>query len=118
MKVLLTATLAAACLGSAVHSEGALAIDENQGDQWGWAAGYSTTFEAQKIALAECGAGCEIVVTFSEGCAAYAADQTQGSTVFGYSYNYATRAQAEQRAMLECRARDGQACIVRVWGCH
>ena len=36
---------------------GALAIDERQGDQWGWAVDYDTAAAAQEIALQECGSG-------------------------------------------------------------
>ena len=34
---------------------GALAIDERQGDQWGWAVDYDTAAAAQGMALQECG---------------------------------------------------------------
>ena len=49
-------------LGIPVESEaqtpmGALAIDERQGDQWGWAVDYETA-AAQERALGECGPGC------------------------------------------------------------
>ena len=55
--------------------DGALAIDKNHGENYGWAVNFSTTSEAQSRALDQCGFGCYIVVTFSGGCAAYAADQ-------------------------------------------
>ena len=52
---------------------GALAVDERQGDQWGWAVDYETASAAQERALGECGADCSVVLTFGR-CAAYAAD--------------------------------------------
>ena len=61
---------------------GALAIDERQGDQWGWAVDYETASAAQERALGECGAGCSVVLTFGR-CAAYAADQDADSTAVG-----------------------------------
>ena len=44
---------------------GALAIDQRQGDQWGWAVDHETPAAAREAALRECGAGC--AVTTSEG---------------------------------------------------
>ena len=61
---------------------GALAVDERQGDQWGWAVDYETASAAQERALGECGAGCSVVLTFGR-CAAYAADQDADSTAVG-----------------------------------
>ena len=61
---------------------GALAIDERQGDQWGWAVDYETAAAAQGMALQECGPGCSVVLTFGR-CAAYAADQDANSTAVG-----------------------------------
>ena len=53
---------------------GALAIDERQGEQWGWAVDYETAAAAQERALRECGSGCSVVLTFDR-CGAFAADQ-------------------------------------------
>ena len=52
---------------------GALAIDERQGDQYGWAVDYETAGAARTAALRECGSGCSMVLSFAR-CAAYAAD--------------------------------------------
>ena len=98
-------------------AEGALAIDENQGDQWGWAVNFSTQAEADQHALNECGYGCSIVVRFWNSCAAYAADQTRGSTVAGWSYGYSSISEAQYTAMSQCRSRGGTNCLLRVWGC-
>ena len=58
---------------------GALAVDERQGDRWGWAVDYETAAAARAAALGECGAGCSAVLTFNR-YAAYAADQDADST--------------------------------------
>ena len=95
---------------------GALAIDERQGDEYGWAVDYETTGAAGQRALSECGSGCSVVLTF-ERCAAYAADQDAGSTVYGWAESYDSSAAARQRALAECGSR-GSGCTVRVWGCN
>lgn len=96
---------------------GALAIDSNQGSKWGWAVDYSSQTDANKRALQECGGNCKIVKTFAGGCAAYAADQTTGSTVWGWGTN-STSAAAQNRAKSECIKQGGLSCVVRVWGCN
>ena len=98
-------------------SHGALAIDSNQGQSWGWAIDYPTQSAAAERALAECGADCSVVMHFSDECAAYAADQTERSTVYGWASGYDSGAAAQSRAMAECRDNGGTSCIVRTWGC-
>ena len=56
-----------------------------------------------------------LVLTF-ERCAAYAADQDAGSTVYGWAESYDSASGARQRALAECGTR-GSGCTVRVWGC-
>ena len=110
-----------ACAAAPVGAQtpaGALAIDERQGDQWGWAVDYETAAAARGRALQECGAGCSVVLTFGR-CAAYAADQDAGSTAVGWAESYDSAATARQAALVECRSRGGgSGCIVRVWGCN
>ena len=98
---------------------GALAIDENQGDQWGWAVDYSARADADRRAMDECGHGCSIVMRFSNTCAAYAADQFRGSTVYGWASGFSSSSAAQSRALQACQRRGGanSSCIVRVWGC-
>ena len=96
---------------------GALAVDERQGDHWGWAVDYETTAAARAVALRECGAGCSVVLTFDR-CGAYVADQDNASTAFGWAEAYASADAARQRALAECRSRGGSGCVVRVWGCN
>ena len=96
---------------------GALAVDERQGERYGWAVDYETAGAAQSAALGECGGGCRVVLTF-ERCAAYAADQDADSTAVGWSESYGSAAAAQQAALSECSSRGGSGCIVRVWGCN
>ena len=96
---------------------GALALDERQGDQYGWAVDYETPAAARAAALGGCGADCSVVLTF-ERCGAYAADQDADSTAVGWAESYASAAVARQAALAECRSRGGTECIVRVWGCN
>ena len=97
---------------------GALAIDERQGDQYGWAVDYETASAAQGRALQECGSGCSAVLTFGR-CAAYAADQDADSTAVGWAESYDSASGARQAALSECSSRGGgSGCTVRVWGCN
>ena len=76
---------------------------------------YETAGTADQRALSECGPECSVVLTF-ERCAAYAADQDAGSTVYGWAESYDSASGARQRALAECGTR-GSGCTVRVWGC-
>ena len=98
-------------------ANGALAIDSNQGDQYGFSSNYPSREGARSRALQECGYGCSIVMEFSTGCAAYAADQAYGSGVYGWAAAPSSP-QAQNRAISECHNRGGSQCIVRVWGCN
>ena len=123
MKVLALFTLVlCACLCAAMESGaqprvGALAIDEGQGDQYGWAVDYETTAAAGEAALRECGAGCSVVLTFGR-CGAYATDQDTDSTAVGWAEAYSSAEVARQTALAQCRSRGGSGCVVRVWGCN
>ena len=99
------------------ETAGALAIDSGQGEAWGWAAGHATVADAERRALAECGEECRIVVSFEEGCAAYAADQSPGSTVAGWASELDSGVEAAETALDECARRGGADCLVRVWAC-
>ena len=106
-----------ASVAAAQTPVGALAVDERQGERYGWAVDYETAGSAQAAALGECGAGCSVVLTF-ERCAAYAADQDADSTAVGWAESYGSAAAAQQAALSECSLRGGAGCIVRVWGCN
>ena len=97
---------------------GALAVDERRGDQYGWAVDYESQAAASEAALAECGAGCSVVLTFAR-CGAYAADQDADSTAVGWAESFDSAAEARQAALSECSSRSGgSGCIVRAWGCN
>ena len=96
---------------------GALAVDERQGAQYGWAVDYETPVAARAAALGACGSDCSVVLTFN-GCGAYAADQDADSTAVGWAESFASAAAARQAALAECRSRGGTGCIIRVWGCN
>ena len=115
--LVLCGTVCMAASAAAQTPAGALAIDEGQGDQYGWAVDYETTGAARQRALSECGSGCSVVLTF-ERCAAYAADQEAGSSAFGWAESYGSSGEARQRALSECGSRGGSGCTVRVWGCN
>ena len=110
-------SLGTALSAAAQTPVGALAIDERQGDQYGWAVDYETASAAQERALQECGSGCSVVLTFGR-CAAYAADQDADSTAVGWAESFDSAAGARQAALSECGSRGGSGCTVRVWGCN
>jgi hypothetical protein len=115
MKLAAAALLAFGLQGTAL-ANGALAIDENQGDQYGFSYNHPSMGAAEQRALSECGRGCQVVLRFS-ACGAYAADQARGSTVYGW-YQAGSGNAAQQGAMNECRSRGGRSCQVRAWGCN
>ncbi len=116
LRLVVGVTVCAAVPADAQPRAGALAIDERQGNQYGWAVDYETPAAARAAALSECGPGCSVVLTFNR-CAAYAADQDADSTAVGWAESYATADGARQAALAECRSRGGSGCVVRVWGC-
>ena len=106
-----------ASAASAQPPVGALAVDERQDDQYGWAVDYETAGAAQARALSECGGGCRVELTFNR-CAAYAADQAADSTAVGWAESFTSSSSAQQAALSECSSRGGSGCVVRVWGCN
>ena len=123
MRVVVLSLVVSGMVGAAAPAAGqapvgALAIDERQGDQWGWAVDYETAAAARAAALGECGAGCSAVLTFDR-CGAYAADQDADSTAVGWAEAYGSATSARAAALSECRARGGgSGCVVRAWGCN
>nr|MBS0019018.1 DUF4189 domain-containing protein [Gammaproteobacteria bacterium] len=108
--------LTIALFGSQAMAAGALAIDSNQGRGYGFAHGYQNTSQAEQRALNECGHGCQVVLRFNSGCAAYAADQSSGSTAYGWG-TASSGSAAQNRALSECQSRGGSSCMVRSWAC-
>ncbi len=99
------------------YAVGALAIDSNQGNSYGFSYGYPSSSEASNRALNECGSGCSVVKVFTGGCAAYAADQSPRSTVYGWATG-PTSGQVQSSALQYCRNSGGSQCVVRVWACE
>lgn len=98
---------------------GALAIDANAGSRYGWAQGYAAKEDAMQRAKSECdargGGSCGVVLTFSNGCAAYAASESNGRA-YGWGHQ-ASESAAKSRALSECGSRGGS-CQVRAWACN
>lgn len=97
-----------------------LAIDRRNGSRYGWAVDYESLSGSDARALAECKRGtsnCQVVLRFTGGCGAYAADQTKGSSVYGWG-TAGSRNEAESRARAEARKRGGTSIVTRVWGCN
>ena len=110
------------CLAVVVGAQtlvGALAIDERQGDQYGWAVDYETASAAQERALQECGSGCSVVLTFGRCRGLRGGPGRAGSTAVGWAESFDSAAGAWQAALSECGSRGGgSGCTVRVWGCN
>ena len=97
-----------------------LAIDRRDGSRYGWAIDYETVDAADRRALGECqrdGSNCHVVLRFTGGCGAYAADSSNGSTAYGWG-TARTRPEAESRAHSEARQRGASNVATRVWGCN
>lgn len=123
-KIALLAALAAMGLVSgqsatarteAGHVFGALAYN-GENDAIGWSYNYADSDEAEKVALNGCakqGAGCYIVITFSNSCAAVTVDK---ATVV-YSMEGPTKDEAQKNAMGRCEAGGKGGCQIKVWSC-
>lgn len=109
-------SLALSTAGVHAIAAGALAIDSKQGSQYGFSYDYPTADQAEQRALRECGAGCRIVLRFGNGCGAYAADQSKGSSAYGWAITPSSNG-AQRTAISECQAKGGSRCMVRSWGC-
>jgi Domain of unknown function (DUF4189) len=118
LAVTLVVGLAAAVSPTAAFAWGALAINGNHGDAYGFSYSYGSRRAAENKALGECGDNCRIVQVFASGCAAYAADQSPGSSIYGWWNGANSGGEARSGAMGECRSHGGHQCIVRVWGCN
>ena len=110
------ALIALLSYSSLASATGALAINGKQGSSYGFSYNQSSSTNAENRALQECGKGCYVVKTFSGTCAAYAADQTFGSTAYAVGTS-SDSGKAQERALKYCQKRGGTSCIVRVWAC-
>jgi hypothetical protein len=100
----------------AAHAFGALAVDANQGNAYGFSFQQPNADAARNAALSKCGANCKAVVYFRNTCAAYAADQSEGSAAYGWAYA-PNKEKAQSLALGYCQ-KHGSACQIRVWACE
>jgi len=112
----LALVFALSVLASQAIGAGALAIDGHRG-QYGFANNTSSVAQAEQQALKDCGTGCQVVLRFENGCAAYAIDQSGESRAYGWGA-LKTATEAEKRAMAACEARGGKSCKVQSSGCN
>lgn len=119
MKRLMVLLISLSLLGAAAtaRAAGALAIDNNRGSAYGFSHDYANMGDAERRALSECGRNCRVVLRFQTGCGAYAADQSSGSSVYGWG-TASSRDAAQNRAREECRRAGGRNCVLRAWACN
>ena len=110
-------TLATLFTASPAFGDGALAIEDLEGERAGLSAGHATTQEAQQAALAHCGEGCSVVETFFGGCAAVATHEGEDSTIYGWFVGVGSESEAISEALEACRERGGTDCAVRLSAC-
>jgi len=81
----------------------------------GWSYEWNTENDAKQEALRRCskqGVACKVITSYENTCGAVAAD---GNIVTWGTANL--RADAQRRALLECRNAGGKNCSVEVWAC-
>ena len=87
---------------------------------WTYAVDYRTQRTAQQAALKKCSrAGCRIVVSFQNGCAAYATG-SMGTDANKRAYGWAVDSsgwRARRGAKRYCSRNGGKKCKIRVWAC-
>lgn len=98
------------------HVYGAISYSSRNG-AFGFATRHGDSDSANRAALEECakrGAGCRVVISFSNLCASVAAD-SDGGVFWGTA---GTRLEAERQALFYCR-RDGdpKTCETKAWAC-
>lgn len=111
----LALALGAAALSSSAFAVGAIAVDDEVGDNepgYGFATGYDTKDQARAEALKQCkqsgNSNCKVVAWF-ETCGAYAASAKYYGAGWG-----STKAKAESMAMEKC----GGGCKIHVSECE
>ncbi|MBM3528787.1 MAG: DUF4189 domain-containing protein [Alphaproteobacteria bacterium] len=101
----LTAAAALVCLPAMAFAAGAIAVDDQEGQNpadigWGYSTGHDTRDEAGRAALRECrkhgNKNCKVVVRF-DSCGAYAASRKHYGIGWGSS-----KAAAQRIALREC----------------
>jgi len=113
----LTAGLVFSLLASQAIAAGALAIDGHQGGHYGFAYNVSNLTQAEQKAMKDCGEGCQVVLRFETGCAAFAEDSSGGLKAYGWG-TLKTSAESKEHAMAACQMRGGKRCKVLASGCN
>ena len=97
---------------------GALAFGRKSG-AYGYAFNKNSEAAASAFALQKCaehGDDCEVMVTFSEACAALAAGHNGEASVTA-SVIRDTKEEAQSKALAQCQENGGEGCEVQVWSC-
>jgi len=97
------------------HVYGALAYSKRNG-AFGWSTGFGDSDSANDYALEKCaqrGAGCYVVISFSNLCASVSADD-EGGVFWGTA---GTRLEAQRQSQLYCNRNGSPNCEVKVWAC-
>lgn len=105
----------AQCIKPAV-SYGAIAYGAKS-TAYGTSSDQATQQEAERGALADCrqnGDDCQLVASFSNGCAAVAAIESKAVYSTG---NGDTEQAAEDAALKTCERTHGRGCEIAVWNC-
>jgi len=96
---------------------GAFAVNPDRPGQYGFTFNRDSPRQAERLALRNCGDGCEIVKVFVGGCGAYAIDTAQDNIVLGFGAA-PRRSQAKAVALKNCQALGGSACADGNSGCN
>ncbi len=113
----LMVVIACSAFALQANGAGALAIDGHQGGQYGFTYNLNSMVQAEQKALQECGDGCQVVLRFETGCAAFAVDQSNAPKAYGWGA-LNTASDSQTRAMAACKMRGGKSCKVQSSGCN
>lgn len=106
------------CMREAGPAFGALAYDTGSG-AFGYAFQQPDAETAASFALGQCaqnGPGCEVMMTFSNGCAALAAGSKHGSVITETALADQGEA-AQQSALAKCQEQGAADCGIGAWSC-
>ena len=94
----LSVAMALSVMAAQAIGAGALAIDGHQGGQYGFAYNVASQTKAETKAMKDCGNGCQVVLRFENGCAAFATDQSGESKAYGWGA-LKTLSESQNRAL-------------------
>ena len=119
MRTLARAVVAAAILAlNTAMPRAEVAIAVGKCDRYGYTYGYGAMGAARAAALRNCAANgdssCQVVVSLSGACGAFAVSGKCGARGWAFA---PTRARAEDLALSYCERYGGQGCTVRMWVC-